>query len=230
MTTLYISNLSSNNISMEGENGKNRLSLSAAVGASPGTLTVDDIIGDSVICNVLSGYITAGTVRVNIDSVSGTVVTAAGMLQYASGSVWDNDGDGILDKTDIRSQRLAVTGLAVDTLNDEVSAALGGASTDMFVPEKIIVHMEDVGAGAAAAGDYEITVGTATGGTQILAATACTGCNLINETFQIALTGVLPKVAADATIYVRCTTADTTAGAGHLVDAYLVGELIVAGA
>lgn len=244
MATLYIKNLTSNNISVDGEGATPvRIYISPSVGANYATVSDTLLLGDTTACTALSNLITNSKVAVTIGSLSGTSVTAAGMLKYASGTQWDTNASGALEVTDasdnanyaqtrqdLRMQRLAITGLAVDTLNDEVSAALGGVAADLFVPQKLIVHLEDVGAGAAATGDFEITVGTATGGTQILTATACTNCKDLNDCFTIAFAGLQDAIAGNATIFVKCTTKDTSAGAGHLADAYLIGELIVAGA
>jgi hypothetical protein len=226
---LFLKNLTSNNISIEGDGGKNRVSVSSSVGSYARVLS-GDLIGDNLFCTTVSSMITNSKLQVTIGSLSGTVVTATGMLRYATAAVFDNNGDGVMTRWDIDMKRVKVTGLAIDTLNDEVSTAIGGSSANLFVPNRIYVQIEDVGAGAAATGDFEITVGTSTGGTQILAATACTGCNTLNETFQIDVSGVLPAITEDSTLFVKCTTADSTAGAGHLADIYIQGELFVAGA
>jgi len=126
-----------------------------------------------------------------------------------------------------QSVRVRVQNLSVETLNDEQSVAIGGAAGNQFTPHRAVVQMIDVGAGAAANGDMEITIGTASGGTQILTATACTGLIGLNTRFIIDLSAVVkPAIGADSTIYVKVTTADTTAGAGHLADVYLIGDIV----
>lgn len=170
------------------------------------------------------------------DKPSGSSIRNDGAIPFASQI--DNDstvaGAFVSDALDTLKGsipvrvRAAVTGLAIDTLNDEQSVALTGVATDQFMPLVAIVHMEDVGAGAAAAGDFEITIGISSGGTQILTATACTGVIGVDTKLAIDLTGAA-KVAmpADSTIYVKVTTADTTAGAAHLANCYIVGETFV---
>lgn len=125
--------------------------------------------------------------------------------------------------------RVIVTGCELETLNNEQSTAIGLAAGDEFVPIYAILHLEDVGAGAAAAGDAAITIGTSAGGTQILPATTLTGLNALNERFVIPIAGLTAAIAANSTIYCKITTADTTAGAGHLLDLYLIGETFTSG-
>lgn len=122
--------------------------------------------------------------------------------------------------------RVMIDSLAIDTLNDEQTANLGGDAADEFCPITAIIQMIAV-VGAAASGDFEITIGITPGGTEILGATACTGVIDENDKLPIDLSGVaLNSIPANSDIYVKVTTADTTAGAGHLARAYLVGELI----
>jgi len=125
--------------------------------------------------------------------------------------------------------RVLVAALAIDTLNNEQSTAIGLSAGSEFVPRYAIAHLEAIG-GAGATGDTEITIGTSTGGTQILTATALTGVDGLNDHFLIALaTGLTATLTADSTIYCKVTTKDTSAGAGHLVDVYIVGEVFVSG-
>jgi len=128
-----------------------------------------------------------------------------------------------------QSERVAVTGLQMETLNNEQSTAIGGSGTDEFVPHAIIFHVEDVGAGAAANGDMQVTVGITPGGTEILGATALTNLKDLNDRYVVLITGLTDAIAGDSTLYVKNTTADTTAGAGHLCDAYILGETFVSG-
>ncbi len=125
--------------------------------------------------------------------------------------------------------RVLVAGLTIDVLNNEQSTALGLSAASEFVPRYAIAHLEAIG-GAGATGDTQITIGTSAGGTQILGATALTGVDGLNDRYVIALaTGLTATLTADSTIYCKVTTKDTTAGAGHLVDVYIVGETFVSG-
>lgn len=124
-------------------------------------------------------------------------------------------------------QRVVVSGMEVETLNNEQSTAIGGAATDQWCPTTAIIQMVDVGEGTAANGDVQMSIGITAGGTQILAATALTNLIAINTKFVIDLSAVVkPAIPANSTVYVKVTTADTTAGAGHLANAYIYGKII----
>ena len=125
--------------------------------------------------------------------------------------------------------QVKVEAVLIDTLNNEQSTAIGGSASNQFVPHRAIVHLEDVGAGAAATGDFQLTMGTSAGGTQILPATAMTGVKDLNDRLAIAITGLTDPIAANSTLYVKVTTADSTAGAAHKVDVYFEGEVFTSG-
>lgn len=127
-------------------------------------------------------------------------------------------------------KRVVATGLHLETVNDEVSVALGGSAADEFCPITAIFHMEDVGVGAAANGDAQVTIGISTGGVQILAGTTLTNLINLNDKFIVDLSVVVKAaIPGDSTIYVKVTSADTTAGADHLADCYIIGETFVSG-
>ena len=110
---------------------------------------------------------------------------------------------------------------------DEQSVVLDGLATEQFAPLWAIVNMKDVGAGAIATGDVDISIGIASAGTEILAATEVTGLIAINTKKVIDLSAVVfPAIPANSEIFVKVTTKDTTAGAGHLADIAIIGEVI----
>jgi len=51
----------------------------------------------------------------------------------------------------------------------------------------------------------------------------------LNQHFVAVIDGLTSTMLADGTLYVKVTTADTTAGAGHLLDAYILGTIVVSG-
>lgn len=165
------------------------------------------------------------------DTPSADNIRNSGGIPYASQIPNDSNAEGanlaeVLNDAGERL-RVRVQNVAINTLNNEKSVALGGVASKQWAPTHAIVQMVDVGAGAAATGDFEITIGITSGGTQILAATACTGVIAINTKLVIDLSAVVkPALPASSTVYVKVTTADSTAGAGHLADVYLVGEVI----
>lgn len=163
---------------------------------------------------------------------TGAVVAAAS--DYDASQV-DNDSviagafvDDALNVLNSAIKQAKVASVAIDTLNDEQSVALGGKSTDEFCPSLAVVQVVDVGAGAGAAGDLAISIGITSGGTEILAAKVCTGLIALNTKFIIDLSEIVkPAMPANSTVYVKVTTCDTTAGAGHLADVYLFGQTIL---
>lgn len=68
-----------------------------------------------------------------------------------------------------------------------------------------IPHLPPAGAAAS------ITVGTSHAGTEILPATVLTGLRGLRQTFEIAMTGLFPDVAGNATMHVTATVGDGTA-------------------
>ena len=125
--------------------------------------------------------------------------------------------------------RVLVAGLEITTGAAEVSAAIGGSAANQFIPVKAICHMEAVTA-TPASGDAAISIGITTpGGVEIIGATNLTNLIGLNDRFVIALTGKTDPIPANSTIYVTVTTGDSTASAGHLVDVYVVGEIVVSG-
>ena len=153
----------------------------------------------------------------------GSIPWASQIINDASDAL----GASIADALDVlgKTKRVVVSDVSVETLNDEQTVALGGNATDEFCPVTAIVHMTDVGEGDAANGDLAITIGITTGGTEILAAKVCTNLIAVNTKYIIDLSAIVkPAIAGNSTIYVKVTTKDTTAGAGHLADVYIVGE------
>jgi len=125
------------------------------------------------------------------------------------------------------SQRVTVSTLAMDSVN-EVSQAIGGSAANEFVPVYAIVHLEDDGVAGGATGDMAITIGITTGGTQIITATVTTALTTLNDRFKIPFPGLTATIPANSTIYVKATTRDTTA-VGYTCDVYIQGQIFVSG-
>lgn len=126
------------------------------------------------------------------------------------------------------SDRVLVAGCQMDALNDEQTANIGGAAADEYVPTAIVFHVEEV-VGVAANGDIQVSAGITPGGTEILPATPLLNLISLNDRFTVAITGLTDTIPANSDLYVKVTTADTTAGAGHLMDAYFEGTIFVSG-
>jgi len=130
----------------------------------------------------------------------------------------------IVNDTGVKRTKAEIVGLDLQTLNDEVSAAIDGDVNDDWVPTIAVVSV--TGITGAANGDAEVTIGTASGGTQILGATAL-GVSAADERVVIDLTGtVMDKIAGNATLFVKCTTADTGAGTALAVTVAIYGEVL----
>lgn len=167
---------------------------------------------------------------------SGSEIRNDGAIPSASQIPNNSDlvsGDYVADALDSLGivlegrKRILIESLAIDTINNEKSVAIGGLATQQFAPLFAIVQMVAVGVGAAATGDTDISIGISAGGTQILTATECTGLIGINTKKVIDLSAVVkPALPASSTVYVKVTTADASAGAGHLANVYIVGEII----
>jgi hypothetical protein len=76
------------------------------------------------------------------------------------------------------------------------------------LPSRVVVSCN-----AIMTGDSKIKVGTSAGGEQILAETTLTGLTAVGTSLVVPLSGVLPRLAGNATVYVRVSGVDTSVGA-----------------
>jgi hypothetical protein len=100
MTTLYIKNLTNKNISIDG-GGESplRLYITPAVGRNYATIDDSNLVGDTVACNFIASLISESKVLVSVGSITGTSVSAASILKYASGTQWSApEGNGAINK------------------------------------------------------------------------------------------------------------------------------------
>jgi hypothetical protein len=107
---------------------------------------------------------------------------------------------------------------------DEKSAALGGSASDYWVPSFAVVKLKST-TGSAPATPAQISIGTASAGTQVIGATALTGLNTVGGTFMISFTGAKVAITANSTIYVKVTTVEGTATTA-VADIYVYGEIL----
>jgi hypothetical protein len=107
---------------------------------------------------------------------------------------------------------------------DEKSAALGGSASDYWHPTFAVVKLKST-TGSAPATPAQISIGTASAGTQLVAATALTGLDTAGDTLIISFTGAKAAITADSTIYVNVTTAEGTATTA-VADVYVYGEIL----
>jgi hypothetical protein len=138
------------------------------------------------------------------------------------GKYVDDALDGVYTTIGCRLRAVAED-LDLHTLNDEVSIALGGSASDAWHPTFAVVKVKTVtGTPSTPA---EITIGTSTGGTQLVTATALTDLTTLGATLIISFTGAKAAITADTTIYVKCTTAEAVASV-LTADVYVYGEIL----
>jgi len=118
--------------------------------------------------------------------------------------------------------REAVAG--IDMVTPAANAGtLPGTAGQAFVPSALVFHCT---AGASLNGDVTVSLGTTPGGAELMAAAPLTGLDTAEETFRVALTGVFPAIAGNATFDVSVTIGDTGGGATGTMIAYLEGDLV----
>jgi len=214
-TYITVTNRTSTVLSLVGDEGVPRLDIGHTTGANSENINLNQVEGNTLLCDTLSSWITSAKVAVTRGSVT---LTAAQMTAWKVGGDmpkddYDADDDGIIDALETPAYQQLSTTQAVDLISaaSDTSSALGGVVTDDFIPTRILVDTTAV-AGGVPNGDAAITIGTAAGGTQILPATTLTGLTAVGTKHVIAITGDLPLIAANATLHIRVTTADTGAG------------------
>jgi hypothetical protein len=105
--------------------------------------------------------------------------------------------------------RAEMTGLAAQTDEDEVSAALSGLVSKTFAPAEIAIVVTEATGSIAA--DGTINVGTTTDGAEILSAQALTGLDTAGKSRRIPLSEAQYDILANATLYANVESADSTA-------------------
>lgn len=98
-TTVTVTNSTTSQLSLVGDNGSTRYDIPATAGANSITIAVSDLLGNSLLCTTLSSWVTSSTVTVTRGS---TTVTAADLTAWASGSDmnrsdYDADDDTVAD-------------------------------------------------------------------------------------------------------------------------------------
>ena len=100
--------------------------------------------------------------------------------------------------------------------------ALGGAGTEHFCLSDISFMLTAIGA-PALNGNCTVQIGTSVGGAEIAAAAPLTNLIALNSTFRWSFIGQMPTILSNASIWIRVTIADTSAGTGTMV-AYVAGD------
>lgn len=159
-TYVVVTNATTNILSLASDDGSVRISIAAS---STANIDIKDLLGDVVLCNLLSDWVTAGTITV---TRGGTTVTAAEFTAYAAGSDmnradYDTDDDGIVDvaetavtagaATEVNRTKVATaaspyTVLAADTLiQTDTTAGVLGLTLPVGVDGKVYTVMDGIG-------------------------------------------------------------------------------------
>jgi hypothetical protein len=101
------------------------------------------------------------------------------------------------------------SGLAAQTDEDEVSAAINGNANKVFVPSEVIITV--LSASGTVAADATLNVGTTTDGNDILSAQALTGLDAAGKSRRVPLAEATSDIDADDTLYANVESADSTA-------------------
>jgi hypothetical protein len=147
--------------------------------------------------------------------------TVAGGLDELASRVTVNEAGIATNVTDITTNAASIaslvddhvraecTGLAAQTDEAEVSAALDGDGVKKFVPTDIIIKVTDASGSVAA--DATINVGTTTDGAELLSAQALTGLTAVGKVRRIPIAEATSDILSDATLYANVESADSTA-------------------
>jgi len=199
----YLKNTTSTNISLSGDKGVPSVSLS--IGQTE-TVLSNEVVGNTVFCDSCASLITSGKLEVRVGTATGRLLTATDMNAIKDGTLFDFDQDGIVDFSDSAVRTAAVSVNMKDAVT-EVTVKLPGDGSGRFVPLR--VYFWCVAADTLSA-DGTFNLGTASGGTQYLAAQALTGLNVVNEVFRVDIAGTaIASIADNATLYMKMAAADS---------------------
>ncbi len=215
---LYLKGLSSNNLSIEGDDGEPNVSI---VGATTETVDVSKVQGNVLFCTSCASMITSAKLEVRIGTATGRILTAAEMTAVQNGTLFDMDQDGIVDESE-GVIRVKFSAVDLKVAATDYTAVLPGDGTKRFHPQRYFFLCKTA---TALSADGTVNLGIASGGTTMLAAQALTGLNLVNEVFRadVAVTAAA-TVADNATLYLEMAAADT--GTSGTMDVYVEGVFL----
>lgn len=139
-TTIRVTNATATQLSLVGDEGKPRVDISSVGGSNYADINMTDVVGNILLCDTLSSWITAGTVTV---TRGGVTVTAAQMTAFKTAmtsDIYDSDADGISDEaeqlnfvsaTDVATAASPYTVLVTDTVID---ADVSGGAVQLNLP------------------------------------------------------------------------------------------------
>lgn len=160
--------------------------------------------------------------------------TIQGALDALAGRVSTNETDIGTNETDIGTLettvgaisddhvRATLTGLAIQTDESEVSAALSGDLSKAFTPSEIVVVCTAVSGTINANGT--INVGTTSGNNDILSAGTLTGIDAVGKSRRFPLTSATYNILGNATLYANVEAPETGASANLVLSIFVLGR------
>jgi len=201
MTDLYIKGLASGNVSISGDGGEPSVNVSTN---ETETVASQEAIGNVLFCDTCATFITAGKIQVRIGSATGRILTAAEMESVKGGTLFDLNDDGVVDQAE-KSFGAVADDLDATAVAETV-VKLTGDGSGKFVPKSLLVMCKTVDTFTSVA---TLSVGTTTGGTEILAATALTGLDTADEVYLVDLIleagAIVAAIADNADIFINIT-------------------------
>lgn len=229
MSVLHLTNPSATkNLSIVGDNGSPALSLkSAGTGHNTTTLNVKELLGNVLLCDTLHDLINSSEISVRWSSASGKLFTADEIDAAKNGTLFDANEDSVVDSTPMATTlKISGINLASNASGTEVHAHLQGAATQYFIPKHFYFICKTA---AHLAGDVKVNVSTTSTGTELVNAATLTSLDGVGHIFRIdqAVTTVA-GIAGNATIFAKCSTADTGSGGTPVgtADLYIEGVLL----
>ena len=206
MLVLHITNKRSSKLSLVGDAGKPTLAISNVPGSNTGTVNVSEILGNVLFCDSLHSMIGSSYIDVRLGGSSGKLLTADEALSFKSGSVFDQDDDGIVDMA-LTKVRVKITGVNMCSTATEHTVILPGDGTKRFHPQTFYFLCT---ADSALNADGTVNLATTTGGTDILNAVALTGLDDTNKLFRVDVAVTTAVTLADnATLFFKMAAKDT---------------------
>ena len=205
MSNIYIKGLKATNLSISGDEGIP--SINVSINESVAVPSVK-AIGNVLFCDSCAAFITSGNAEVRIGSVSGRILTASEMEAIKSGSLFDLNDDGTADQAE---KNFGAVSDDIDALTvAETIIKLTGDGSGKFVPKSLVILCTEDDTVSVVP---TVSVGTTTGGTEILAATLLTGLTAADKCYLIDLIleagAIVDAIADNADIFINVTVKAT---------------------
>lgn len=108
----------------------------------------------------------------------------------------------------------SITGISVLGAATNYNGRLSGAVAQQFAPTKAVITC--TAAGGVLNQDAQIQIGTTNGGAELMAAFPLVGITGVGTKHVVVFAGAIPALLANALLYVRMTSADTSGNTGTI--------------